>query len=588
MIQRRYDKGKKIRKILLINSDNEMQKKIKSKKYILINSKTPKELERLYCLDEEPINTSISTYTNILEKHIVGKIVDIPKKINYFYSDMLDDNKEGLKKRIIKYQGLLYSAKNFIVNYDHLIDHDKNEKNKEKDNKEHIMENIIPFVTKKRSVGAEKIKGCKLEPLDEIDQKNILNNNKIEPNKIIIKNNEEINSNISSDFNHNYQNNYAKNDKNQNSKKGMDINSKLIYYCYTYLKRKRPIVSKTNNTSIYGLQTEEEVYKRYKTIKEEKLPNNVIPLKIKVSKSNKVIKRTTKHLNSKKKNKKEDIKTKNKKSRNKHITNKEMFKKNFDNIHNQDTNYHNSLENGVNFIRAITKKIKSIRSEKKDKERIKRISVVGNVKRRANSITKKSRNENIKSSSHHKRIIKIRNSTTQNITSKADTKNSSIDNASSDGFVSVKNKNEKKYNNIHLNKLKKENNDKKGKNEAKIKIDKKEKDSKIKKYKYITHNKVKKEMPEENKCKKSRFLTTKISTKEPVRGKIINALKNHIDFDLDDLNYLKDNKKTVYRNNQNSKLKHIGKTKSFKIKNKKYFFNYEVNSPDEYILSKRI
>ena len=100
----------------------------------------------------------------------------------------------------------------------------------------------------------------------------------------------------------------------------------------------------------------------------------------------------------------------------------------------------------------------------------------------------------------------------------------------------MKNKNEKKYNNIHLNKLKKENNDKKGKNEAKIKIDKKEKDSKIKKYKYITHNKVKKEMPEENKCKKSRFLTTKISTKEPERGKIINALKNHIDFDLDDLN----------------------------------------------------
>ena len=173
-------KEKKIRKILLINSDNEMQKKIKSKKYILINSKTPKELERLYCLDEEPINTSISTYTNILEKHIVGKIVDVQKKINYFCSDMLDDNKEGLKKRIIKYQGLLYSAKNFVVNYDHLIDDDKNEKDKEKDNKEHIMENIIPFVTKKRSVGAEKIKGCKLEPLNEIAQKNLFINNIID------------------------------------------------------------------------------------------------------------------------------------------------------------------------------------------------------------------------------------------------------------------------------------------------------------------------------------------------------------------------------------------------------------------------
>ena len=72
---------KKIRKILLINSDNEMQKKIKAKKYVLINSMTPEELENSFQLYKSPVNLSLLTFTNVVETHIIQKIVDTPNNI---------------------------------------------------------------------------------------------------------------------------------------------------------------------------------------------------------------------------------------------------------------------------------------------------------------------------------------------------------------------------------------------------------------------------------------------------------------------------------------------------------------------------
>ena len=60
-------KEKKIRKLLLINSDQEMQKKIKKKNSVLINSMTPLELENSFQLYKDRINTSVSIYTNVLE-----------------------------------------------------------------------------------------------------------------------------------------------------------------------------------------------------------------------------------------------------------------------------------------------------------------------------------------------------------------------------------------------------------------------------------------------------------------------------------------------------------------------------------------
>ena len=195
MNQRKNDRDKKIRKLLLISSDIEMQKKLKSKKYVLINSMNPTELENLFQLYKGPINTSTSTFTNILEKHIVKQIVDIHNNIYYYYSDEINDMKNDEFKRRKNYQRL-FSARNFIVNYDNLIDDKKIEKEIEKENKEEVIEkNIIPFVSKKKSVGEEKIKGYNFNSLIQIGQNNLFKDvNKNNDNKKI--NNENINKEV--------------------------------------------------------------------------------------------------------------------------------------------------------------------------------------------------------------------------------------------------------------------------------------------------------------------------------------------------------------------------------------------------------
>ena len=48
----------------------------------------------------------------------------------------------------------------------------------------------------------------------------------------------------------------------------LDMNYKLIYYCYTNLKRKRPLIIQNNNDNnvtineLYGLENEEEYFNR--------------------------------------------------------------------------------------------------------------------------------------------------------------------------------------------------------------------------------------------------------------------------------------------------------------------------------------
>ena len=176
------------------------------------------------------------------------------------------------------------SAKNFIVNYDKLIEKKENNNKKKEEN----FEQIIPFASKKKSVGEEKIKGNKTNQLIAIGQQNIFqmitndfNKNNIKYSNDIDNNNDNISEKDNNDeieeknlntlhfTNSSIQTDSDKFDKNIKSrKKPLDINNKLIYYCYTYLKRKRPLISRNSNaTTIYGLKIEEEVYKKHSTIK---------------------------------------------------------------------------------------------------------------------------------------------------------------------------------------------------------------------------------------------------------------------------------------------------------------------------------
>ena len=257
MKQNKITKEKKIRRLLLLNSDKEMQTKIKKKNPVLINSMTPLELENSFQLYKDIINTSESTYTNILEKHIVERFVDINKNINYYYSESIENKKR--KKTYNKYKRV-YSAKIFGSNFEDSIDDEEEREEKEENEKEEIIKSIIPFINKKKSVGEGKIIKDKSYSI-------------LSP-KINYNNKEDINNNIccgTCDLNSNNHQQFERQKKQK-----MDINYKLIYYCYTYLKRKRPLIiqNNDNNISICGLEIEEEYFNQTKlrasTVKKNK------------------------------------------------------------------------------------------------------------------------------------------------------------------------------------------------------------------------------------------------------------------------------------------------------------------------------
>ena len=130
MKQNNIAKEKKIRRLLLLNSDKEMQNKIKKKNPVLINSMTPLELENSFQLYKDIINTSVSTYTNILEKHIVKCVVDIHNNINYYYSDSMENKKRRKINKNNKYKRV-YSHKIFDSNFGDFIDDEEESEEKE-------------------------------------------------------------------------------------------------------------------------------------------------------------------------------------------------------------------------------------------------------------------------------------------------------------------------------------------------------------------------------------------------------------------------------------------------------------------------
>lgn len=540
-LKSKISKRKKIRKFLLINSDIEMQKKIKAKNYILINSMTPIELENLFQLYKNPIN-SISTFTNVKETHMIQKIVDIPNNIDYFFSDLIDNKKDKMKKRFMYQQ--LYSTKNFIVNYNNLLN-DKEEKEKEKNHHNDEMgEHIIPFVSKKKSVGQEKINNNKIYPLITIGQKNIFQN--VSDINNIGKIEEEVKNSSCECGSKNKEECDKCNEKKNHKKKTLDLNYKLVYYCYTHLKRKRPLNTKmSDNATILGLEVEEEMFSKNKN-------NN--QLNLKKCKSSKHVKNT----NSESIEKKDIININDKRCNEKRNTMIIKYKHN----HNENDRKQNiqATEYDKLMIKRLGKKLQSIRSETNRKRESKRLSLIVKSKKRANSIIKK-----FKSINKNKR-----KTPTQIIISKADTKNSSFDNMSSENFSSLKNKNKKRINNIHLHKKNELINSNKKKNKPSDKIIFR------KDLKYSTQHRVKNVSQEEMKIREKIKLKRHKKTNDPQRDKNVSFLIKYGEFNQQ--NDLKESKIKIFKNNIRNSIK---KVKSFKCKSNKDCLNYNNNLNDE-------
>ena len=521
-------KEKEIRRLLLLISDKEMQNKIKKKNPVLINSMTPLELENSFQLYKNIINTTESTYTNILEKHIVEHVVDIHNNINYYYSDSIDKKKRRkINKKYYKLKGV-YSAKYFDSNFGDFVDDEEESEEKEEDEKEEIIKNIIPFINKKKNVGEGKI--IKDKSYSIISPKNNYNNK------------QDINNNIcidsSSDFN---TNNRHQCEKQKNQQNILDINYKLIYYCYTNLKRKRPlIIQKDDNEAVCGLEIEEYFNQimRSSTFKKKKVNNN-LPI-------NKMRSKSTKNINRKKVKK------------NKYLKNlKDINKKNRGCVANRNRNYNNHHSNNFNSelsnLKSKIQKYKSLKIEKKSKIRRNRLSQDNKTEKyRTNSLAKK--HKTIFSNDNKK--INIRESPFHNIISKKDNKKSIFDDNSP--FIENKNKINSKRKEIKAN----------SKNKEKVKDSKENGKSK-----FIPHSKLKHQCLEEIKVGNNK--PNKKSLKEPIRAQFINSLQKKVGFNFN----FEENKKNFYKNQKaSSKTSLINKKKS---KSKKDCIVYDDNSDSE-------
>jgi len=531
-------KQKKIRKILLINSDQEMQKKIKKKNSVLINSMTPLELENSFQLYKDRINTSVSTYTNVLEKHIVKQVVDIHKNINYYYSDFIEDKKRKIPNKKYskynKYKGV-YSAKNIDLNLKDLIDDEKeSEENEEDEKEEEILKSIIPFINKKRSVGTGKIVKDKSYSL-------------VSPINFF-KNKEDLN-NICIDTCDCNSNDYHKCEKQKKRKKMLDMNYKLIYYCYTNLKRKRPLITQDNddnNVTLYGLEIEELYFNKMRasTIKKTKLSN-----KSKIN-NNKLRTMSSKNING---NLKKVKKNKTAKHINKKNTRGCVTSKNGINGNNNLNNFTNVLNN----LKTKIERYISIRSEKKSIIKKSRLSQDHRTDRlKTNSLHKKHKKT---TNSNDNNIINIGESPFQNIMSKLDTKTTSFD----ENSFSIENKNKIKNSN---------------RKESNINIKYKEAAKNLKKdnngrrkFKYITDSKLKHKCFEELKIRVN-YKPNKKSLAEPIGAKFMNSLQKKVGFNFEE------NKINFYKNKALSKLSIEKKIKS---KSKKDCTDYAVDYSDD-------
>ena len=532
-------KEKKIRKLLLINSDQEMQKKIKKKNSVLINSMTPLELENSFQLYKDRVNTSVSTYINVLEKHIVQQVVDINKNINYYYSDFIENKKRRVtNQKYNKYKGV-YSAKNINTNFGDLIDgeeeSEENEEDEKEEKEEEIIKSIIPFINKKRSVGAGNIVKDKSYSLVSP-----VNN---------FKNKEDLN-NICIDTCDCKSNDHYKCEKQKNRKKMLDMNYKLIYYCYTNLKRKRPLITQNNydnNVTInelYGLEIEEEYFDKMKrrtsTVKKNKIDNKL--------NNNKLRPVSSKNVNGSMKKVK------------KNKTIKHIHKKNTRGCVTSRIGNNNHISNFTNVLNNLKSKLEryiSIKSDKKSIIKKNRLSQDHkNDKIKTNSSIKKHKKTNI----NDNKIINVGESPFQNFMSKLDTKTTSFDENSS----SIENKN--KIKNI---KRKESNINSKYKETAKnLKKDNNER----RKIKYITDSKLKHKCFEELKIRVN-YKPNKKSLVEPIKSQFMNSLQKKVGF-----NFEENKKNNFYKNKALSKLSLVKKRKS---KSKKDCTEYVDNFEEE-------
>ena len=532
-------KEKKIRKLLLINSDQEMQKKIKKKNSVLINSMTPLELENSFQLYKDRVNTSVSIYTNVLEKHIVKQVVDTNKNINYYYSDFIEIKKRRItNQKYNKYKGV-YSAKNVITNFEDLIDgeeesEENEEDEKEEEKEEELIKSIIPFINKKRSVGAGKIVKDKSYSL-------------VSPVNTF-KNKEDFN-NICIDTCDCKSNDHHKCEKQKNRKKMLDMNYKLIYYCYTNLKRKRPLITQNNDDNnvtlneLYGLEIEEEYFDKMKlrasTVKKNKIDNKL--------NNNKLRPVSSKNVNGsiKKVKKNKTIKRINKNNKRGCITSK-----------NANNNHISNFTNVLNNLKSKIDRYLSIKSDKKSLKKKSRLSQEHKTdKIKANTSIKKHKKIN----SNDNKIINVGESPFQNIMSKLDTKTTSFD----ENSPSFENKNKIKNSNRKESNIN-------SKNKEATKSIKKDNNGR-KKIKYITDSKLKHKCFEELKIRIN-YKPNKKSLVEPIRAQFMNSLQKKVGFIFEDY------KRNFYKNKAISKLSLVKKMKS---KSKKDCTEYVDNFDDE-------
>ena len=255
-----YKLAKNIRKFLLITVDKEMKNKKKKKHLVLINSKNPTELENLFQINQETINTSITTFTNISENRLFERVLDNKNNINYVYSDNLGLEKGMfvLKKNPNNFL-IKFSKKRSTIDIGILLNKEEEEKNEEEDNNYYV--HLYSIILVKENIGEKKF----------LSNKALIDSNLGE---------ETQGTKLTKDLiHHYYQNDFNTNLIEYKGKKILKNKNILIDYCYKNLKKKLPnkYAKKGSVPSIFsGKFRKEEVNnkinrrKTYSTLKKRK------------------------------------------------------------------------------------------------------------------------------------------------------------------------------------------------------------------------------------------------------------------------------------------------------------------------------
>ena len=272
-IPKKYKLAKDIRKFLLITVDKEMKNKKKKKHLVLINSMNPTELENLFQMNQESINTTITTFTNIAENRLFERVLDNKNNINYFYSEHLGSEKGKVILKKNPYNFLFKFSKKKTTMDIGLLFNNELEKKEEEENNYYVHLYSIALI--KENIGEIKFGS----------DKSLINSN---------LGLERHNSELTKAFTHQYsQNDFNSNLIDYGGKKilnNKNINSILIDYCYKNLKKKLPkkYDKRSSNPSLFARKKHKEEVdnkitrrKTYNKLKKKKLkkkeeiiPNN--------------------------------------------------------------------------------------------------------------------------------------------------------------------------------------------------------------------------------------------------------------------------------------------------------------------------